>query len=176
MYPVVGRAPIMASAMDDLTWLDATALAHLIHRGELSPLEAVDHAIARIEALNPALNAVVTPLFNQARQQAVSPQLPAGPFRGVPLLLKDYLCQTAGDPYYEGMGFLRDLDWRAPADSYLAQKFRAAGFIILGKTNLPEQAMLAVTEPAAFGPTRNPWNLAHTPGGSSGGSAAAVAA
>src|SRR2546428_13748535 len=74
------------------------------------------------------------------------------------------------------MGFRRDRGWRAPADSYLAQKFRTAGFIILGKTNLPEQAMWAVTEPAAFGPTRNPWNLAHTPGGSSGGSAAAAAA
>jgi len=162
--------------MDELDWLDATALAHLIQAGELSPLEAVDAAIARIEALNPKLNAVITPLFEQARQQAVAPELPQGPFRGVPLLLKDYLCQTAGDPYYEGMGFLRDLDWRSPADTYLAQKFRAAGFIILGKTNLPEQAIWAVTEPAAFGPTRNPWNLAHTPGGSSGGSAAAVAA
>jgi|SRR5579859_386691 len=162
--------------MDELAWLDASALAQLIHAGELSPLEAVDAAIARVEALNPKLNAVITPLFDQARQQAVSPDLQAGPFRGVPLLLKDYLCQTAGDPYYEGMGFLRDLDWRAPADTYLAQKFRAAGFIILGKTNLPEQAMGPVTEPAAFGPTHNPWNLAHTPGGSSGGSAAAATA
>jgi amidase len=161
---------------DELAWLDATALAHLIHLGELSPLEAVDNAIARIEALNPHLNAVITPLFDQARQQAVAPDLPAGPFRGVPLLLKDYLCQTAGDPYYEGLGFLRDLDWRSEADTYLAQKFRAAGFIILGKTNLPEQGMLPVTEPAAFGPTRNPWHPDHTPGGSSGGSAAAVAA
>ncbi len=162
--------------MDELAWLDATALAQLIRAGELSPLESVDGAIARIEALNPRLNAVITPLFEQARRQAVSPDLPAGPFLGVPLLLKDYLCQTAGDPYYEGMGFLRDLGWRSESDSYLAQKFRAAGFIVLGKTNLPEQAMLPVTEPAAFGPTRNPWNLEHTPGGSSGGSAAAVAA
>ncbi len=162
--------------MDELTWLDATALARLIRAGELSPLEAVDAAIARIETLNPQLNAVITPLFEQARQQAASPELPAGPFRGVPILLKDFLCQTAGDPYYEGLGFLRDLGWRAPADTYLASKFRAAGFVILGKTNLPEMALAPVTEPAAFGPTRNPWNLAHTPGGSSGGSAAAVAA
>jgi amidase len=162
--------------MDELAWLDATALAQRIRARDLSPLEAVEAAIARIEALNPKINAVITPLFDQARRQAASPALPAGPFRGVPLLLKDYLCQTAGDPYYEGMRFLRDLGWRAPADTYLAQKFRAAGFIILGKTNLPEQAMWAVTEPAAFGPTRNPWNLAHSPGGSSGGSAAAAAA
>ena len=81
--------------MDELAWLDATALAHLIRAGELSPLEAVDSAIARIEALNPRLNAVITPLFEQARQQAVSPDLPAGPFRGVPLLLKDFLCLGA---------------------------------------------------------------------------------
>jgi len=162
--------------MDELAWLDATALAQRIRARDLSPLDAVEAAIARIEALNPKINAVITPLFEQARRQAAAPALPDGPFRGVPLLLKDYLCQTAGDPYYEGMGFLRDLGWRAPADTHLAQKFRAAGFIILGKTNLPEQAMGAVTEPAAFGPTRNPWNLAHTPGGSSGGSAAATAA
>ena len=146
----------MSAPLDDLAWLDATALAHLIQIGELSPLEAVDHAIARIEAFNPRLNAVITPLFDQARQRAVAPDLPAGPFRGVPLLLKDYLCQTAGDPYYEGMGFLRDLDWRAEADTFLAQKFRAAGFIILGKTNLPEQAMLPVTEPAAWS-LRSTW-------------------
>src|SRR5713226_6578569 len=111
--------------MDELAWLDATALAQLIRARDLSPLEAVDGAIARIEALNPKINAVITPLFDQARQQAASPALPDGPFRGVPLLLKDYLCQTAGDPYYEGMGFLRDLGWRAPADTYLASKFRA---------------------------------------------------
>src|SRR5260370_30650600 len=100
-----------------------------------------------MEALNARMKGVITPLFDQARQQAVSPDLPAGPFRGVPLLLKDYLCQTAGDPYYEGMGFLRDLNWRSHADTYLAQKFRAAGFIILGKTNPPDHAMPAATEP-----------------------------
>jgi amidase len=94
----------------------------------------------------------------------------------VPFLLKDYLCQTVGDPYYAGMRFLRDLGWRSQHDSYLAQKFRTAGFIFLGKTNLPELAGSATTRSTAFGSTRNPWNTARSPGGSSGGSAAAVAA
>jgi amidase len=119
---------------------------------------------------------VITPLFEQARRRAASADLPGGPFRGVPFLLKDFLCHSAGDPYYEGMQFLRGLSWRETQDSYLAAKFRAAGFLFLGRTNLPELAGPPVTEPAAFGPTRNPWNLNHSPGGSSGGSAAAVAA
>ncbi len=128
-------------------------------RATFTLASCVEGAIARIERLNPLLNAVITPLFDQARAAAAAPDLPAGPFRGVPLLLKDFLCHTAGDPYYEGMRFLRDMDWRATHDTYLAAKFRAAGFIILGKTNLPELAGLPITEPAAFGPTRNPWDL-----------------
>jgi amidase len=90
--------------------------------------------------------------------------------------LKDYLCHTAGDPYYEGTRFLRDLDWREATDTYLAAKFRAAGFVFVGKTNLPELAALSTTESEAFGATHNPWDLTRSPGGSSGGSAAAVAA
>jgi amidase len=156
--------------------LDAVAQADLVRRGEVKPLELVKSAIARIERLNPKLNAVITPLFDKARAEAASPDLPAGPFRGVPLLLKDFLCHTAGDPYYAGMRLLRDLDWREERDSYLAARFREAGFVILGKTNTPELAGLPITEPAAFGPTRNPWDLTRSPGGSSGGSAAAVAA
>jgi amidase len=162
--------------LDPFATLDATAQAELVQRGEIQPIELVDAAIARIERLNPSLNAVITPLFEQARRQAVSAELPAGPFRGVPLLLKDFLCHTAGDPYYEGMRFLRDLGWRATTDTYLAAKFRAAGLICLGKTNLPELALQATTNSAAFGPTRNPWDRSRSPGGSSGGSAAAVAA
>lgn len=161
---------------DEFVTLDATAQAELVRRGEVQPRELVEAAIARIERLNPQLNAVITPLFEKAHAQAVASPLPNGPFRGVPLLLKDFLCETAGDPYYEGMRFLRDLQWRSATDSYLAAKFRAAGFIVVGKTNLPELAgPLPITEPEAFGPTRNPWDLTRTPGGSSGGSAAAVA-
>jgi amidase len=79
--------------------LDATAQAALVRQGEITPVELVDSAIARIERLNPQVNAVITPLFDEARLQALSPQLPHGPFRGVPLLLKGFLCETAGDPY-----------------------------------------------------------------------------
>src|SRR5437588_6212039 len=161
---------------DEYATLDATAQAELVRRREVQPLELVDAAIARIERLNPALNSVITPLFDKARARAASPDLPEGPFRGVPILLKDYLCRTAGDPYYEGMRFLRDLGWREERDTYLAAKFRAAGFVFLGKTNLPELAGGPITEPAAFGATRYPWDLTRSPGGSSGGSAAAVAA
>jgi amidase len=160
---------------DELLSLDATARADLVRRGAITPRELVDAAIVRIERLNPLLNAVIIPLFEQARARANVSALPAGPFRGVPFLLKDYLCHTAGDPYYEGTRFLRDLDWREPADTYLAAKLRAAGFAFVGKSSLPELAALATTESAAFGVTRNPWDLTRSPGGSSGGSAAAVA-
>jgi amidase len=154
--------------------LDACGQAELIRTGEISPVELIRAAIGRIEELNASINAVVTPLFDRALAQARG-ALPDGPFRGVPLLLKDFLCETAGDPYYEGSRFLRDLGWRSPADSYLATRFRQAGFVILGKTNLPEFAASATTEPVVFGPTRNPWHLDRSAGGSSGGSAAAVA-
>jgi amidase len=153
--------------MDELIGLDATGQVELVRRGEAHPRELVEAAIARIERLNPALNAVITPLFDKALAAASSRQMPSGPFKGVPLLLKDFLCQTAGDPYYAGM--------RSERDTYLAEKFRTAGFAILGKTNLPELALLPITGPEAFGSTRNPWDKARTPGGSSGGSAAAVA-
>jgi amidase len=159
---------------DELALLDAVGQADLVRRSMVQPLELVDAAIERIECLNPVLNAVITRLFDNARATALG-QLPDGPFRGVPLLLKDYYCYTDGDPYYEGTKFLRELDWRSAGDSYLAQKFRAAGFIVLGKTNLPELAGGPVTEPSAFGPSHNPWDVRRTPGGSSGGSAAAVA-
>jgi len=161
--------------LDEIAGLDATAQADLIKRGEIAPVELVESAIARIERLNPAINAVITPLFEQGRAQASSPDLSAGPFRGVPLLLKDFVCQVADTPYYEGMRFLRDLGWRSKADTYLAAKFRAAGFVFLGKTNLPELAGSAITDSMAFGAAHNPFDPMRTSGGSSGGSAAAVA-
>jgi len=161
---------------DKLARLDAIAQAELVRRGELTPGELVDAAIARVEKLNPTLNAVITPLFDKARTQASSPNLPEGPFRGVPFLLKDLGCHSAGDPYHEGMRYLRDAGWSAESDTYMAAKLRAAGFIFLGKTNTPELGSLPTTEPQAYGPTRNPWDTARSTGGSSGGSAAAVAA
>ncbi|GAC1532745.1 MAG: amidase [Acidimicrobiales bacterium] len=157
----------MTNAMD----LDATGQAALVRSGEVSSAELVEDAIARIERLNPKLNAVITPLYDKARRA-----VPAdGPFSGVPMVLKDLACHSAGDPMYEGMRFLRDAAWVDRHDSHLATAFRDAGFIVMGKTNTPELGILPTTEPLAFGPTRNPWNERHSTGGSSGGSAAAVA-
>jgi amidase len=161
--------------MAEIHDLDATAQAELVANGQIKPLELVELAIDAIERLNPQLNAVITPLFDKARAAASGP-LPNGPFRGVPMLLKDLACHSAGDPMYEGMKFLRQAGWVEHGDSYLAAAFRAAGFVFLGKTNTPEMGILPTTEPLAFGPTRNPWDLTRSTGGSSGGSAAAVAA
>jgi amidase len=160
---------------DDFSRLDATAQAELVRRREVTPIELVDAAIARIERLNPQLNAVIHPRFEEARAEARAAGAGSGPFHGVPLLVKDLLCSTAGDPMHMGTRFLRDIGLRIPHDSYLAQKFRAAGFVIVGRTNTPELGTLPTTEPDAYGPSRNPWNPEHSTGGSSGGSAAAVA-
>jgi amidase len=158
----------------DLTWLDATAHAKLVADGEATPLELVDAAIARIEKLNPDLNAVVSPLFDKARAAARGP-LPDGPFRGVPFLLKDLILGTAGDPLHNGNKLMRALDLRAPADTNLAKRYREAGLVFLGKTSTPEFGLTATSEAVAYGPTKNPWAVRRSPGGSSGGSAAAVA-
>jgi amidase len=153
--------------------LDATELAALVRSKQLQPLEVVEAAIERIEALNPRLNAVVARSYERARKQARD-GLPEGPFRGVPFLLKDLLAIDAGTVTTNGSRFF--LGHALPRDSELVRRQKAAGLNILGKTNTPEMGILPVTEPRLYGPTRNPWNLAHTPGGSSGGSAAAVAA
>ena len=156
----------------DVTWLDATAQAELVRRGEISPQELADAAIGRIEALNPRLDAVIRTRFEQARAEA-SGTLPDGPFRGVPILLKDLGCFVAGEVTAGGLGPLRDLPW--PVTSYLARQFQAAGFVSLGRTNVPELGTTVTTEPMSFPPARNPWHPGHSTGGSSGGSAAAVA-
>lgn len=162
--------------MDEaLARLDATAQAEKVRSGEVSPRQLVDAAIARIEGLNPELNAVITERFERARREAESGSLPDGPFRGVPIVLKDLAGYSAGDPFHCGMKALRDVDWREPEDSWLVAKLKRAGFVVLGKTNTPELGLLPTTEPEAYGRTRNPWDPARSPGGSSGGSAAAVA-
>lgn len=154
--------------------MDAMAQAQLIRDGEASPAELVDTAIERIERLNPQLNAVIHPLFDEARQAAAG-DLPDGPFRGVPFLVKDLGCYMAGAPLHEGMAFLKRLDHRASHDMWITQRFREAGFVVLGRTNTPELGILPTAEPAAYGATRNPWDPERSSGGSSGGSAAAVA-
>src|SRR5438034_8610239 len=161
---------------DDLALLDATAQAELVRQRRVSPRELVDAAIARIERLNPKLNAVVTQRFEKARAEAVAPDLPAGPFRGVPFLLKDLICHSAGDPYHAGMRLLRELGWIERYDTHLAARFRAAGFVFLGRTNVPELGPAPTTEPVAYGPTRNPWDTSRCPGGSCGCSGAGVGA
>src|SRR5215468_10958446 len=138
------------------TWLDATAQADLVRRGEASPAELVDAAIARIEALNPRLDAVLRTRFDQARAEAAG-ALPDGPFRGVPILFKDLGCFVAGEVTALGLGPLRELPW--PVTSYLAQQFLAAGFVPLGRTNVPELGTTVTTEPLSFPSARNPWNL-----------------
>ena len=161
---------------DELARLDGLAQAQLVASGECTPGELVEAAIERIERVDPRLGSVIVRLFERARAEAASPALPHGPFRGVPLLLKDLGCPVAGVTTFAGSKFLRDRGWRAPEDSVLAERLRAAGFVFLGKTNTPELGLSPTTEPASFGPTRNPWNPERIVGGSSGGSAAAVAA
>lgn len=161
-----------ATPADPFWRLDATAQAELVRRGEASALELVNAAIARIEALNPAINAVISPLFKEARAAARGP-LAEGPFSGVPYLIKD-LDDLAGVPTTGGSRLFAD--HVAETSSPHVQRSLAAGLIALGKSNVPEFGLLGTTESLLHGPCRNPWNLEHTPGGSSGGAAAAVAA
>lgn len=160
------------SLSDEIAILDATDQAALVRRKQLKPIELVDAAIAQIQRMNPALNAVVTPMFGQACA-AANGSLPDGPFRGVPFLLKDLFASYAGVGTTAGAAFLRD--FVPDHDSELVARLKRAGLVILGKTNTPEFGLLSTTEPRLFGPARNPWDPERSTGGSSGGSAAAVA-
>jgi amidase len=162
-------------ATEDLARLDATAQAELVRSGEVSPSELVEAAIARAESLNPELNAIIHPLYEQGAE-AAGGELPDGPFTGVPFLFKDLGAGLAGQPLHMGVRALKEADFRLPVDTFLGHRFREAGLVTIGKTNTPELGILPTTEPDIYGATHNPWNLDHTPGGSSGGSAAAVAA
>ena len=162
---------------DDLAWLDATAQAELVRTKEVTPAELVAAAIERIERVDPEVNSVIHRRFERALEEAGDGnELPDGPFRGVPFVIKDLYAPTAGDPMHNGMRALRDAQYVAPADSWLTARYRSAGFVFVGRTNTPELGLVPTTEPEAHGATRNPWSREHTPGGSSGGSAAAVAA
>ncbi len=158
--------------LDDITFLDATAQAELVRKKEVKPIELVEAAIERIEQLNPTLNAVVTPMYEQARETARG-RLPKGPFAGVPFLLKDLLAFCSGVRMTFGSRLFSS--YVPDHDSELVMRLKRAGLIIVGKTNTPEFGILPTTEPELFGPCRNPWNTERTTGGSSGGSAAAVA-
>ncbi len=164
--------------MSGLHQLDATALAAAISAGEVSAVEAVDAAIARIELLNPAINAVIWSDFDRARSAAAAVDrntVAGGPFAGVPFLIKDIGATQAGLPAWFGNRALKDLGHTRETDTELGSRFRSAGLITVGKTNLPELGSSPTTQPLSCGPTNNPWALDRSPSGSSGGSAAAVA-
>jgi amidase len=160
---------------NDLARMDATAQAELVSSGEASPIELVDAAIERMERINPEVNAVIHDLSEEGRELAAG-DVPDGPFKGVPFLLKDIGATFAGEPFHLGSTLLKEADFRAPVDTFLAQRFRDAGLITFGKTNVPEFGIVATTESQAYGPARNPWDTSRSTGGSSGGAAAAVAA
>lgn len=161
------------SAFPEFHKYDGLGLAELVRKKAVAPIELVEEVISRVEAYNPKINAVIHKMYATARESAKG-ELPEGSFTGVPFLIKDALDTIEGEPTSSGTQVLRNVP--QPHDSETVRRFRAAGLILLGKTNLSELCLLPYTEPQAFGPTRNPWDLTRTPGGSSGGSAAAVAA
>ena len=165
------RSP--ALTFEEYVKQDATALAELVRSGQVSPAELLETAIARAEAVNPQLNAIVTPLYDKGRDRVKD--LPAdGPFRGVPFLIKDLEMEWAGTPMKSGsVGYQH---YVSEQDSEVIKRLKAAGLVFFGKTNTPEFGLTPYTESKLYGPAHNPWKLTHSPGGSSGGSASAVAA
>jgi Asp-tRNA(Asn)/Glu-tRNA(Gln) amidotransferase A subunit family amidase len=152
---------------------DAVGLAALVRDREVSAAELTEAALALIETHNPALNAISERMDDFARRAAAA-GLPDGPFTGVPTLLKDLFANLPGVPCNNGSALFKG--WLPPYESTLVAKAREAGLVIVGKSASPEFGLMPTTEPRVFGPCHNPWNLAHSPGGSSGGSASAVAA
>jgi amidase len=161
------------SAFPEYPQYDGLGLAELVCKKQITPAELVEEAIRRIEAHNPRLNAVVNKLFDRARA-AAKKDLPEGPFTGVPFLVKDLISTMEGLPTSYGTRWMKDFPM--PHDSEMVRRFEASGAVIVGKTNTPEFGLVPYTEPEVFGPAHNPWDLDRTPGGSSGGSACAVAA
>lgn len=164
---------------DEYVQHDATGLAELVQKGEVTPTELLETAITRAEAVNPHLNALVTPLYEQGRAMALelsTPESPheRAPFRGVPFLLKDLELEWAGTPLKSGCRSFRN--YVSTEDSEVVKRLKNAGLVFFGKTNTPEFGLTPYTESLLYGPARNPWKPTHSPGGSSGGSAVVVAA
>jgi amidase len=153
--------------------LDAMGLASLIARGDVTAGEVVETAITRAERFNPAINAIVMKFYDRARSMAKAP-LPAGPLAGVPFLLKDLGALLTGAPSSGSSKLFAGIV--ADHDTTIVARHLASGLNIFGRSASPELGLATSTEPAMYGPCRNPWNLAHSAGGSSGGAAAAVAA
>ena len=164
----------MTASANEFARFDAIGLADQIRRKKASPSEILEASIAAIENLNPRLNAVICKLYAQARGQ-LSVLNPEAPLYGVPFLAKDLFAEIAGTPLHEGSAFLRGC-YKSPLDSELVTRWREAGLVLVGKTNTPEFGMKPDCEPRIYGRTINPWAPEYTTGGSSGGSAAAVAA
>ncbi len=172
------RPNVMSGLAEETRWMDATDQAALIAKKEVTPGELLEAAIERIEQSNATLNAVVIEWFEHARAVAADAGLPHGPprpFQGVPFLLKDLYTSFAGQTLSNGNAALKAAAKIDTADTTLVSRFKAAGLVIAGRTNSPEMGSLPTTQPLAWGPTRNPYALDRTPGGSSGGAAAAVA-
>lgn len=163
-------------ANDELAWMDACAQAELVRSGRVSPLELVDAAIERIERTNLPLNAVIFKRYEKARAEASNPKwIPDGPFKGVPFLMKDLVQMIEGEPFSWGWKPLKNAGAKAPVTSYVAQKFVDSGLITLGRTTVPEWGSNISAETAAWGVTRNPWDIGRSAGGSSSGAGASVA-
>ena len=162
------------SVIKEYSNYDALGLAKLVKDKEVSPLELVEESISRIKKLNPKLNAVIFPMYEEAKKNADKPLPENGVFKGVPFLIKDLVLTYAGAPYTKGCKGLKH--YIAKDDSELMKRFKSTGLITVGKTNTPEFGLMGVTEPEAYGATKTPWNLDHSSGGSSGGSASAIAA
>ncbi|MET0287303.1 MAG: amidase, partial [Polyangiales bacterium] len=152
---------------------DATGLAELVSRGEVTAFELLERAIACAERENPRLNGIVTPFHALARARARSTL--KGPFAGVPFLLKDLFQSYAGVPASWGNKARKKAPQPAIEHDEITRRWLAAGVVPFGMTNTPEFGAKGITEPEAWGPSRNPWHAEHVPGGSSGGSAAMVA-
>lgn len=165
----------MSSLADETQWMDALDQAQLVRSGQAQPIELLDAALERIERIDPHLHALTYRWFDHARDVANSTDLADGPFRGVPFLLKDLWATYAGQPMSNGNLAMKNDGGVADQDTTLVSRYRSAGLVIAGRTNSPELGSVPTTEPLAWGATRNPWDTSRTPGGSSGGSAAAVA-
>lgn len=161
-------------ALPEYDQYDGVGLAALVRAGKLSAREVLDEAITRAEAVNPALNFLSHRAYDLAREVADSPRLPRGPLMGVPWLVKELASSWGGQPFTNSLPYLKDVI--APGDSLMMERMKAAGMIPFGKSTSPENGWALNTESRMHGVTRSPWHLERTPGGSSGGSAAAVAA
>jgi len=160
-------------AIRDYANYDALGLAELVANRDVSTGELVEEAISRAERINPKINAIAYKAYDAARA-SVERGLPKGPFTGVPFFLKDIFAFATDMPTRQGTAFMPPIPWGQ--DSNLTARFRQAGLAILGKTNVPEFGLVPTTESRLYGTARNPFNLEHSTGGSSGGSAALVAA